>query len=96
MTPVQVTLTVTPGVPTQIDAVRIEVTGAATTTDHGKAIITRLRDEWLLPVGMEFRQRTWTAAKEAGVTTLAANAVLSKRNQSFINKDIQDARVRKI
>jgi translocation and assembly module TamA len=79
MQPVQVTLTVTPGVPTEIGAVRIDVTGAATTTDHGKAIITRLRDEWLLPVGVEFRQRTWTAAKEATVATLAANAFAAAR-----------------
>ncbi len=77
--PVQVTLTVIPGVATQISAVRIDVTGAATESDHGKAIIQRLRDQWLLPVGDDFRQRTWNAAKDATVSTLAANAFAAAR-----------------
>ncbi len=77
--PVQVTLTVDPGVPTEISKVRIDVTGAAAETDHGKAVIQRLQEQWLLPVGAEFRQRTWTAAKNATVTTLAANAYAAAR-----------------
>ena len=77
--PVQVTLTVSPGASTQISAVRIDVTGAATATDHGKAIIQRLRDQWLLPVGEDFRQRTWNAAKDATVSTLASNAFAAAR-----------------
>lgn len=77
--PVQVTLTVSPGASTQISAVRIDVTGAATETDHGKAIIQRLRDQWLLPVGEDFRQRVWNAAKDATVSTLASNAFAAAR-----------------
>jgi len=77
--PVLVTLTVVPGAPTQISAVRIDVNGAATESDHGKEVIQRLRDQWLLPVGEEFRQRTWNAAKNATVTTLAANAYAAAR-----------------
>jgi len=77
--PVLVTLTVTPGRPTVIGAVRIDVRGAAPTTDYGRAAIQRLRDEWLLPVGDEFRQRRWTAAKDAAVGTLVAHAYVAAR-----------------
>jgi hypothetical protein len=77
--PVLVTLTVTPGRPTVIGAVRIDVSGAATTTAYGRAAVQRLHDEWLLPVGDEFRQRRWTAAKDAAVGTPVAHAYVAAR-----------------
>jgi translocation and assembly module TamA len=72
-TPVTVTLTVTPGKPTEIASVAIDVTGPATATPEGTAAIGKLRDDWLLPKGDVFRQETWTAAKNAAVATLAAS-----------------------
>jgi translocation and assembly module TamA len=77
--PLLVTLTVTPGRPTVIGAVRIDVTGDATTTAHGQATVQRVHDEWLLPLGDEFRQRRWTAAKDAAVGTLVAHAFVAAR-----------------
>jgi translocation and assembly module TamA len=77
--PAQVTLTVTPGQPTTIGEVRIDVTGAATGTAHGAAVIGRVRNGWPLPVGAGFRQRTWDAAKDGAVNTLAANAYAAAR-----------------
>ena len=77
--PVEVTLTVTPGLQTTISDVRINVTGAATATVGGHAVIARLREAWLLPRGDAFNQRTWTGAKDASVATLAANAYAAAR-----------------
>lgn len=77
--PVLVTLTVTPGLPTQIGDVRINITGAAMDTAAGKAVIERLHERWLLPRGDVFNQRTWNTAKDATVSTLAANAYAAAR-----------------
>lgn len=72
-TPVSVTLAITPGAATHITSVAIDVTGPADTLPEGQAAIRRLRDEWLLPVGAQFRQQTWTSAKQRAVATLAAS-----------------------
>lgn len=71
--PWTVTLKITPGEPTRISDVRIDVTGPANTdVPRGTDAIAKLRDEWLLPRGDTFRQATWTAAKERAAATLRA------------------------
>ena len=72
--PVTVRLAVTPGAPTRITAVTIDVTGPAKDSPEGAAAIAKVADTWLLPQGDVFRQRAWTAAKDMAVATLAANA----------------------
>jgi len=72
-TPVTVRLAITPGAPTTITGVTIDVTGPANDAPAGRAAITKLRDEWLLPKAATFRQETWTAAKQVAVATLAAS-----------------------
>src|SRR5437879_4348860 len=71
--PPTVTLTVTPGEPTLITSVNIDVTGPATTDiPRGTDAIVRLKHTWGLPVGARFRQPAWTAAKETALATLTA------------------------
>jgi len=72
-TPVTVRLAITPGAPTTIEGVTIDVAGPANDAPAGRAAITKLRDEWLLPKAATFRQETWTAAKQLAVATLAAS-----------------------
>jgi translocation and assembly module TamA len=64
---------VTPGAPTTIAGVTVDVTGPANDAPAGVAAIAKLRDEWLLPRAATFRQQAWTAAKERAVATLAAS-----------------------
>lgn len=72
--PPVVTLAVELGEPTRIASVRLDVTGpAATDTPQAADTIARLRTDWGLPVGEIFTQPDWSAAKQAAVTTLAAN-----------------------
>jgi translocation and assembly module TamA len=71
--PVAVTLTITPNAPTHVTGVTIDVTGPAPSTPEGERAIRKLRDEWLLPKGAQFRQQTWTSAKRLAVATLAAS-----------------------
>jgi translocation and assembly module TamA len=72
--PPTVTLSVTPGEPTLITSVNIEVTGPATTdVPRGTDAIANLKHNWGLPVGARFRQPAWTAAKEAALATLTAS-----------------------
>ena len=73
-TPVRVSLRVIPGTPTRIERVAIDVTGPAEESPAGRAAISKLRDEWLLPKGDVFRQETWTAAKRVAVSMLAASS----------------------
>ncbi len=77
--PVEVTITVSPGLQTTISDVRINVTGAATATVEGHAVIARMREDWLLPRSDTFNQRTWNAAKDATVRTMAANSYAAAR-----------------
>lgn len=73
-TPPTVTLTVTPGEPTLITSVNIEVTGpAATDVPRGTDAVAKLKHDWGLPVGARFRQPAWTAAKEQARATLTAS-----------------------
>jgi translocation and assembly module TamA len=71
--PVRVEFVVTPGRPTVIETVAIDVTGPANDMPEGRAAIARLRDAWLLPKGATFRQETWTDAKNLAVGMLAAS-----------------------
>jgi translocation and assembly module TamA len=72
--PPTVTLTVTPGEPTLITSVNIDVTGPATTdVPRGTDAIAKMKHNWGLPVGARFRQPAWTAAKEAAQATLTAS-----------------------
>jgi translocation and assembly module TamA len=72
--PVTVTLTVTPGEPTRIDRVDIEVTGPASNAPAAAPVLADIRETWLLPKGAIFRQQAWTAAKQRAVATLAGSA----------------------
>ena len=70
--PAIVTITVTPGEPTRIASVDIEVSGPANAEPLGIAAIAKLRDDWGLPTGQVFRQATWETAKGRALATLRA------------------------
>ncbi|HSV18649.1 MAG TPA: BamA/TamA family outer membrane protein [Casimicrobiaceae bacterium] len=85
-TPATVTVVVTPGDPTRIHAVDVEVTGPAAT--QSPAAVSRVRDEWRLPLGAIFRQAAWDEAKQRAVATLAAERYAAARlAQSEANID---------
>jgi translocation and assembly module TamA len=87
--PIAVTLTVTPGEPTRIAAVRIEVTGPATTDrPRGTRAIAAVRAGWTLREGDVFRQSAWAAAKDGARATLAASpfaAATIERSEALID-----------
>jgi translocation and assembly module TamA len=90
-TPRTITLVVTPGEPTRITAVNIEVTGPATTdAPLGTDAIEKLKKEWTLPIGATFRQPAWTAAKEQALATLAASPYAAAKithSEAFIDPE---------
>ncbi len=90
-TPATVTLTVTPGEATRIAAVRVDVTGPATTdVPLGTAAIAKIGEEWGLPKGEVFRQTAWTSAKERALATLRASpfaAATIARSEAKIDPD---------
>ncbi len=71
--PPVVTMTVTPGEPTRITKVSIDIAGGANTDPLGTEAITKVRDEWGLPAGQVFRQTAWSTAKERALATLRAS-----------------------
>ena len=77
--PPVVTITLTPGEPTLITSVDIEVSGAANSDPLGIAAIAKLRDEWGLPTGEVFRQTAWDAAKGRALATLRASPFASAK-----------------
>lgn len=77
--PPVVTMTVTPGEPTRITDVHIDVTGAASTEPLGTAAIAKLRDDWGLPTGQVFQQTAWSVAKERALATLRASPYAAAR-----------------
>ncbi|MEO8507470.1 MAG: BamA/TamA family outer membrane protein [Betaproteobacteria bacterium] len=92
--PVTVQLAVTPGPPTTIVGVAVDVTGPATDAPAGVAAIAKLRDEWLLPRAATFRQQTWTAAKERAIATLAASPYAAAKivaSEARIDPEAQSA-----
>lgn len=92
--PVTVRLTVTPGPPTTIVGVAVDVTGPANDEPAGVAVIAKLRDEWLLPRAATFRQQTWTAAKDRAVATLAASPYAAAKivaSEARIDPEAQSA-----
>ena len=80
--PVRVDLMVTTGQPTLVQSVAIDVTGPANDTLEGRAAISKLREEWLLPKGDKWRQETWTSAKRLAVGTLAASPYAAAKTVS--------------
>ena len=79
-TPVAITLTVTPGVPTRVTAVDIDVTGPATTGSVlGTRAIAAARDGWSMPKGDIFTQTGWAGAKRGVVDAMAGNAYVAAR-----------------
>ena len=77
--PATVTVIVKPGEPTQVRAVDINVTGAASGEPPGIAAIQDVRKEWRLPVGTVWRQSAWDDAKRRAVAMLAAERYASAR-----------------
>jgi len=93
--PLTVTLRVTPGQPTEIREVRIDVSGPAS-TDHGagEAAIAKMNEDWLLPQGSVFHQSTWDRAKVRAVATLAASpyaAAKLTQSEASIDPDARTA-----
>jgi translocation and assembly module TamA len=93
--PPTVTLTLTPGEPTRVSSVRIDVTGPATTDDAlGAAAVSRIRDEWGLPTGDIFRQTAWSTAKENALATLRNSpyaAAKIVKSEALIDPDARSA-----
>ena len=92
--PATVTVVVTPDEPTRIHTVDLRVTGAAATDAAGAPAITRLRDEWRLPLGTVFRQAAWDDAKQRAVATLAAQRYAAARlaeSQATIDPEAKTA-----
>ena len=96
-TPRTITLVVTPGEPTRITAVDIDVTGPATTdAPLGTDAIEKLKKEWTLPIGATFRQPAWTAAKEQALATLAASPYAAAKithSEAFIDPEHYSAKL---
>jgi len=92
--PVTVTLTMSPGAPTRIAAVRIDVAGPVVADPLGGAAITKIRADWGLPEGDVFRQAAWTAAKDRALATLRAGpfaAARIARSEAAIDPDAHAA-----
>ncbi len=94
--PPAVTITVTPGEPTQISDVDIDVTGPANADPLGTVAIAKLRDDWALPQGEVFRQTAWSTAKERALATLRASpyaAARIARSRADIDPDERAAKL---
>ncbi len=79
-TPVSIKLTVTPGVPTRVTTVDIDVTGAAATDSPlGTRAIAAARNGWSMPKGDIFTQTGWAGAKRSVVDAMAGNAYAAAR-----------------
>jgi translocation and assembly module TamA len=66
-----VRLSVTPGEPTRISSVEIDLSGPAAADREATEVMQRIRSEWRLPVGGVFRQTDWDSAKRAAIATLS-------------------------
>ena len=93
--PATVTLKVDTGEPTRIDKLRITVEGpAASDAPLGTDAIASLTRDWVLPAGAQFRQSTWTAAKDQAVATLTASPYAAARiakSEAFIDPERRSA-----
>jgi translocation and assembly module TamA len=93
--PAVVTLRVEAGPLARVTAVRIAVTGPASTDAPSAAnAISKVEREWSLPEGAVFRQAAWLAAKERAVATLAAGpyaAAKLEKSEASIDPDRQSA-----
>jgi translocation and assembly module TamA len=93
--PPVVMLTVTPGEPSRIAKVDIDVTGPATTdAPLGTKAIATLTAEWSLPKGEIFQQSAWSAAKARALATLRASpyaAAKIERSEAYVDPDARTA-----
>ncbi len=71
-TPWRILLQVDPGERTEVGAVEIAFTGAATSDPQAAALLARVRREWLLRAGMPFAQEAWEEAKRDAARKLAS------------------------
>jgi len=72
-TPWQVKVSVTPGPQARVERASIDIQGAATTDDAGRAAIADVKRAWPLAKGAPFRQPAWISAKTQAVTQLAGS-----------------------
>ena len=80
--PPVVTMTVTPGEPTRISDVDIDVTGPANADPLGTAAIVKLRDDWGLPKGEVFRQTAWSYVEGARARHAAREPLRRREDRS--------------
>lgn len=66
-------LTVKPGTPILVASININFTGDITQQSKEQPNAQHLRDAWLLPVGAQFKQSSWTDAKRSLLTKLLIN-----------------------
>ena len=74
VSPIAVTLHVTPGPQAHVTAANLDVTGAAAYDPDGRDAIAQMKREWPLPAGAPFRQSLWQDAKTKAVATLAGRS----------------------
>ncbi len=92
--PWKVRITVAPGEPTRIAALRIDVQGDARSLPEGAAAIARIESQWGLPVGAVFVQSAWTTAKQRAVATLAASPFVAAKltaSEALIDPEKREA-----
>ncbi len=67
-----VRIAVTPGEPTRVRTVRVEVTGAVLDEPGGAARVAAVREAWPLQAGDVFTQSGWEVAKGLAISVLSA------------------------
>jgi translocation and assembly module TamA len=72
-TPWQVKVSVAPGPQARVQRASIDVQGAATTDDAGRAAIAEVKRAWPLNEGAPFRQAAWISAKAQAVEEVAGS-----------------------
>lgn len=72
-------ISVTPGKAAQVSSVKVEVTGAITTSPDDAARIDANTKRWKLPAGSRFRQSAWDDAKAALLSALVLDGYPTAR-----------------
>lgn len=67
------TLSINPGTPTLVSSVNITFSGDITQQHRDLPSVEQLREEWPLPIGTQFQQAAWSAAKRSLLTKLLVN-----------------------
>ncbi|APW39833.1 hypothetical protein RD110_23690 [Rhodoferax koreense] len=77
----QIRMTVSPGLPTQVASVQLDVTGAMADSAAPDVVAQRnaLRKDWSLNAGRRFTQADWSDAKTSAVRQLTAKRYLAGR-----------------